>query len=292
MTAAVTGRGSGRRMIARTARLLLLAVVVALIAAGFVSGFLPARKWQPFLEPSSWAFFARGLLVTLYMGVMALVLSVLIGIPFGIARADLRGPLRVVVSTWIELVRATPVLAILIIVFLGLGRVGIDLDVTTATIVGLVIYNSAVLGEIVRAGILSIPRGEVEAARSLGLGYFRTMRHVVLPQALGRMMPAIVSQLITLIKDTSLAFIVGGAAELVSSGRSFFTFYGNLIETYIVIALLFFAINYPLSRLARRLETRRPADQRVAVAGEEDQLATVVSAPAPVLERPVSPAAR
>ncbi len=260
------------------ARILLSAAFVAVVVILFATGTLPARRWEPFLVPTTWTFFLGGMRETLYMGVTALVASVLIGLPLGILRADLRGPLRILVVLWVELVRATPILAIILIVFFGLARAGINLSGTTAAIVALAVYNSAVLGEIVRAGIGSIARGEVEASRSLGLSYPQTMRYVVLPQALSRMTPAIVSQLITLIKDTSLAFIVGGTVELVSTGRSFFVYYGNVMETYIVLALLFFSINYPLSRLSRRLEARRPAEQRLIVTGEEDQLATATAA--------------
>lgn len=246
------------------------------LAIGFTSGTLPAARWQPFLLPSTWTFLGQGLLVTLTIGGVSLVASLVIGIPLGIARAALRGPLGWLVRGLVELVRATPILAILIIVFLGLPRVGLRLEATHAAIVGLTLYNSAVLGEVVRAGILSIDRGEVDAARSLGLGFGSTMRFVILPQALARMAPAIVSQLITLTKDTSLLFILGGQ-ELVGYGRSLFNFYGNLLETFVVLAVIFFAICYPLSRIARRLEARQPATVRIVVTGEADQMATAIS---------------
>lgn len=247
-----------------------IAVVVGIIVLLFATGRLEARKWQPFLEPSTWRFLGEGLLVTLIVAGVALVLSTAFGIVLGVVRSGLRGPLRWVVSGAIELVRATPILAILLIVTIVMLRLRLSNEAIFAGIIGLTIYNSAVIGEIVRAGILSIPRGEVEAARSLGLSYLETMRSVVLPQALSRMTPALVSQLITLIKDTSLLFIIA-APELLSFGRSFYNFYGNLLETYIVIACIFFAINYPLSRFSRRLETRRPADERLHIIGEEDQ---------------------
>ena len=197
--------------------------------------------------------------------------SLAISVPLGMARVGAARRARWLVTAWIELVRATPILAILVIVFLGLPRLGLRLEALQAAVIGLIIYNSAVLAEIVRAGIASIPKGEVEAARSLGLGYVSTMRFVVLPQALARMTPAIVSQLITLIKDTSLAFILG-AQELVGYGRSFFNFYGNSMETYVVIAIIFFLICYPLSRFSRRLEAHQPVAERVVVTGEADQL--------------------
>lgn len=265
----------GRFKLGRTAlgRVVVVIVVAALIAAGAVSGALPARRWEPFFQTTTWTFLGEGLLVTLLVGGVALFASLAISVPLGMARTELRGPLGWLVTAWIELVRATPILAILVIVFLGVPRLGLRLEALQAATVGLIIYNSAVLAEIVRAGIASIPKGEVEASRSLGLGYVSTMRFVVLPQAVSRMTPAIVSQLITLIKDTSLAFILG-AQELVGYGRSFFNFYGNSMETYVVIAVIFFLICYPLSRLSRRLEARQPAAERVVVTGEADQLAT------------------
>ena len=253
-------------------RLVIVLVTIAIVAAGILSGALPARRWEPFFLASTWTFLGEGLIVTLVVGGIALVASLAISVPLGIARSALRGPLGWLVSAWIELVRATPILAILLIVFLGLPRVGVRLEALQAATLGLIIYNSAVLAEIVRAGIASIPKGEVEAARSLGLGYPSTMRFVVLPQAVARMTPAIVSQLITLIKDTSLAFILG-AQELVGYGRSLFNFYGNSMETYVVIGVMFFLILYPLSRLSRRLEARQPSAERVVVTGEVDQLA-------------------
>ena len=257
-------------------RLALVAGAVVLVVVGFATGTLPAKRWEPFLLVSTWTFLGQGLLVTLTIGGISLMASLAIGIPLGMARSALRGPVGWVVRAWIELVRATPILAILIIVFLGLPRLGVDLEAIQAAIVGLTLYNSAVLAEVVRAGIKSISRGEVDAARSLGLGFGLTMRLIILPQALARMAPAIVSQLITLIKDTSLLFILGGQ-ELVGYGRSFFNFYGNLLETFIVLAAIYFALCYPLSRVARRLGARQPASERIVVTGEADQIATVTS---------------
>ena len=272
MTAASVAIPARRRGPSRRAGALVVAgVAVALVVVGFATGILSARRWEPFLQPSTWTFLGQGLLVTLTIGGASLVGSLAIGVPLGMARAALRGPIAWVLRLWVEFVRATPILAILIIIFLGLPRLGIRLPALEAGIVGLTIYNSAVLGEIVRAGIASIPRGEVEASRSLGFSYAQTMRLIVLPQALSRMAPAIVSQLITLIKDTSLLFVLG-AQELVGYGRSFFTFYSNLLETYIVLACIYFAICYALSRVARRLELRQPTAERIVVTGEADQL--------------------
>lgn len=272
----MTALAVGGRNLPSRGTVIAVALVAGLIVLGFVSGRIDGRNWEPFLLPTTWRFLGEGLLVTLTVAGTSLVVSLLVGILLGIARSELRGPLGWLVSGVIELVRATPILAILLIVALALLRSNLSRDAAVAGIVGLSIYNSAVIAEIVRAGIRSLPRGEVEASRSLGLSYLQTMRAVVLPQALARMTPALVSQLITLIKDTTLLLIIA-APELLSFGRSLFNFYGNLLETYIVIACIFFAINYPLSRFSRRLEARRPADERLHITGEEDQaLAAVV----------------
>jgi putative glutamine transport system permease protein len=272
MTAATVTRPGRRLRIPWPVRLVVaLAGLAAVVALLVTVGFLPSRNWSRFLDPSSWRFLAQGLGVTALIGGVALVASLIISVPLALGRLGLPPPLRIPLVLWIDGIRATPVLAILFIVFFGLPRLGVDLTGIQAATIGLTIYTSAVLSEIVRAGVLSIPRGEVEAARSLGLTYGQTMRRIVLPQALSRMAPAIVSQLITLVKDTSLASILA-VQELVGSGRVLFNFYGNPIETLFVVACIYFAICYSLSQISRRLEAGRAPAERVAVAGEEDQI--------------------
>jgi ABC-type amino acid transport system permease subunit len=154
-----------------------------------------------------------------------------------------------------------------------------------AGIMGLVLYNSAVLAEIMRAGILSLDRGQREAASALGLSYRDQMRHVILPQGLRRMVPATVSQLITLNKDTTLVSIIA-IQEVVRSGRILSQTAGNpfvgggdvtapILQVMLFIGLLFVLVNYALSRLSRRLEVRESqrtaAVRRVTVTGVEDQ---------------------
>ena len=256
------------------------------------------RYWRAFLDPEIWVFLLTGLQTTLTIAVVAIVLSLIFGTLLALARLSAFRALRWPAGLFVETIRALPVLFIIFFTFFG-GARGIDLfglrvtwaDPVVAAILALTIYTSAVNAEIVRAGILSIERGQVEAARSLGLSYLQTMRHVVLPQALRRMVPPQVSQLITLIKDTSLAYILG-AQELVGYGRSFFTFYSNLLETYIVLACIYFAICYSLSRVSRRLELRQPAAQRIVVTGEADQLIAAVDvAPTPPRVPTPSPSA-
>jgi glutamate transport system permease protein len=229
---------------------------------------LPERRWGPFTDIRVWQFLAEGLWITVQIGAVALVLSLLLAVPLAVGRLALPRPLRWIVAGWIELIRATPVLALILGLTLYMPRE--LLEPKWSATLALTLYTSAVLAEILRAGILSIPRGEVDAARSLGLSYPKTMRLVVLPQAFARMMPALVSQMITLIKDTSLASIAA-VSELAGTARSTHSFFGNPAETYFVVACMYFVINYTLSRVARRLEHHQPKQQAVAIARVVDE---------------------
>ena len=261
----MTTRSRARRAASALGGYLGLAALIVIVVVLVATGVLSQRRWEPFSDVRVWRFILEGLLVTFQIGAVALVASLILAVPLALARLALPPPFRWIVVTWIELVRATPVLALILFLTLFMPRDLVS-PVWSATI-ALTIYTSAVLAEILRAGILAIPRGEVDAARSLGLTYAQTMRLVVLPQAFSRMMPALVSQLITLVKDTSLASIAA-VSELAGYARSIHSFYGNPAETYFVIACIYFAINYTLSRIGRRLELRRAKEPPVALPAE------------------------
>jgi glutamate transport system permease protein len=261
----MTSMARTRRAAAGLSGYLGLAALIVIIVVLVATGVLSQRRWEPFGDVRVWRFVLEGLLVTLQIGAVALVASLILAVPLALARLALPRPFRWIAVSWIELVRATPVLALILIITLFMPRELLS-PVWGATI-ALTIYTSAVLAEILRAGILAIPRGEVDAARSLGLTYGQTMRLVVLPQAFSRMMPALVSQLITLVKDTSLASIAA-VSELAGYARSIHSFYGNPAETYFVIACIYFVINYTLSRIGRRLELRRAKEPPVSLPPE------------------------
>jgi ABC-type amino acid transport system permease subunit len=163
-------------------------------------------------------------------------------------------------------------------------------ELVLGALLGLVLYNSAVLCEIMRSGILSLDRGQREAAASLGLSYVQQMRFVVLPQGLRRMVPATVSQLITLNKDTTLVSIIaiqeviGRAGNLTSSAGFFGAVSAPVLQVYLVVGLLFVGVNLALSRLSRRLEIRereRTGTKLDRVSGLEDQVAAESDLAAP-----------
>jgi ABC-type amino acid transport system permease subunit len=145
------------------------------------------------------------------------------------------------------------VLFFIFFTFFAVARARLGLSPLWAATLALTIYTSAINAEIMRAGIASLDRGQVEAARSLGLTYGQTMRFVVLPQALRRMVPPQVSQIITLVKDTSLASVIG-VIELTRRGQIIYQTELNPLQSLFVVSLIYFAINYSLSRLSRRWE--------------------------------------
>jgi His/Glu/Gln/Arg/opine family amino acid ABC transporter permease subunit len=173
---------------------------------------------------------------------------------------------------YIETIRALPVL--LLIVYFGIKGsalfrpiFGQDFELSRywAGVIGLSLYTSAVLAEIIRAGIVGLPRGQTEASRALGLTYVQSMRHVILPQALRLMVPAMMGQLTTIIKDTSLVGTIG-VFELVRQGRVIYTQYFNPIEVFLFVAVVYFVICFVLSQLSRRLELGQAASREAKAA--------------------------
>lgn len=200
-------------------------------------------------------FLLKGLFMTLKLALVALIGSSIFGILLGITRHTRLPVISWIATAYIEFIRSIPLLLFIVFVHYGLlpGLLKIQPTFFLSAAVAMIIFTSAYIAEIVRGGLKSIERGHIEAARSLGLNYPQMMFYVVLPLALSRMTPALVSQFIALIKDTSLASFIGlieltRAGEIVY-GRTFHEF-----EILIFIALLYFIICYSLSLLSKKLE--------------------------------------
>jgi putative glutamine transport system permease protein len=215
-------------------------------------------RWQIFQEIAIWEFLAEGLWVTLRVAFFSIIFSTIFGVILALGRLSNQKAFSLPATLYIEIIRATPSFLIIFYAFIGLPKVGVKLDSFWAAITGLTIYTSAILAEIVRAGILSVEKGQLEAAYSLGLSPFQTIRYIILVQAFKRMLPVIVSQFITLIKDTSLAYAIA-LQELTSQGRTIYQKYGNVLETMFVIAGIYFVVCYLLSIASQRLEIKKPS---------------------------------
>jgi len=179
---------------------------------------------------------------------------------------------RLPAVVFVEFFRGLPLYVLILFCGFGLIDVGLEISKFQALVLGLTLYNSAILGEVFRAGILSLDRGQTEAAFAVGLGYWEAMLLVVVPQAFRRMIPAIVSQLVTLLKDTSLGFVIL-VEELLRRSQLAGQFFSNPLQAYAIAALMYVIVNYSLSRLARRLEIRqrrRYSAGAIQVTGVED----------------------
>jgi His/Glu/Gln/Arg/opine family amino acid ABC transporter permease subunit len=248
---------------------------------------LQGAGFEPFTTWPIWRFLLEGLWLSIQIAFYAIILSIVVGITMAVGRLAPVRPVRLLAGAYVEVFRATPLLLLLFFVFFGAGRVELDflnsipllartvddvgqLEAVPSAVIALALYNSAVLAEIVRAGILSISKGILEASRALGLNYLQSMRYVALPMALRRMSPGLVSQLITLFKDSSLASILG-ISELLRHGRIIYEqpLYANAVETLTVVALLYFIPCYGLSLLAQRLERSPEARERMAIVNAE-----------------------
>lgn len=250
-------RGRRRALVGSVVSTALILAGLAFLLYRFQQfGVLDADQWQPFTARVNLGFLFEGLLNTIKAAVTAAVLSIAAGFLLALGRLARTAPVRWACRLYVELFRSVPLLIMIFAAFFGLPELGVDVSRYTALVVALMIYNSAVLAEIFRAGILSLDKGQTEAAQAIGLRYWQQMRIVILPQAVRRMIPAIVAQLATITKDTALGFVIG-YEEFLRRGQNFAEFANNLLPSYIFVAIVYFVLIYVLSRLARRLEVQQ-----------------------------------
>jgi polar amino acid transport system permease protein len=204
----------------------------------------------------NWWFLVQGFNATLIVTAAALAIGVVLGLPLGMARLSTRRWLSAPTVAYIEVFRNTPALVQLIWIYYCLPiLVGINMTAIVSCSVALGLNAAAYIAEIFRAGIQSIDRGQVDAARSLGMSYFQAMRKVVLPQAFRRMIPAFVNETVSLIKYSSLVSVLG-VADLTYQAQALSTTTYRPIEVFTFVAILYFLLCTLLSFLARRLELR------------------------------------
>ena len=258
--------------------------------------FAPDR-WEWLFSGNGLKFLLEGFAVNLEIALIAMILSLIFGLLLALGRIAKNKPLSVVSGLWVDVWRNLPLIFIILYLALGIPNSwknawednapgflpeAFQSGQIVAAILGLTLYNSAVIAEIMRAGIQSLERGQGEAAAALGLQYWKSMRLIILPQGLRRMVPATVSQLITLNKDTTLVSIIA-IQEVMRHGKIL----GNclpftcgvevpLLQVMLVVGTMFVIVNFTLSRLSRRLEIKqrqRTGIEVGAVTGLEDQVA-------------------
>lgn len=201
-------------------------------------------------------FLLQGLWVTLYVSLISIFFSFILGLILGLVRYVKIKYLSAVVGFVIDLVRNLPLLLIIFFTYFGLPRIGIVTNPTMAAIVALIVFEGAMLAEIVRSGIQAVDPGQMEGARSNGMTYLQAMVHVVLPQALHHMIPALLSQFVSLVKDTSLATIIVLPELLFHAQIIYSQNTSYLIPMYLIIAVMYFIVCFCLSQIAKHLQRR------------------------------------
>jgi len=249
-----------------SAAILALAFVVAKRLAD--QGQFSMELWGPLIDPGDenfaavWRLIGLGLRVTLIAAALAITFSLVIGTLVGVARMMLGKAARIPLVGAIELFRGLPVVITILYVYQVLPELGVNVaplpgdDGLWYVVIGLTLYNSVIIAEIVRAGVASLSRGQGEAARAIGMTDRQTMRLVLLPQAFRTMLPALISQLVVVLKDTSLGAILALYLDLLRRGNLIASNLDNPIQTLFVIGLIFILINYALSRLTVFAENR------------------------------------
>ncbi len=260
---------------------LALVVLVVLVTLRLAAqGQLTEEKWGPVINPANpyfvalWTNLGMALLRNLEAAVLAMAFSLLLGIVLAVTRISLPRWARWSVVAPMEFFRGLPV--VLTIFFAGrmLPELGVNLPLLWYLVIGLTVYNSVIIAEIVRAGIASLPRGQTEAAAAIGLTRGQALRVILLPQAFRVMLPALISQLVVIFKDTSLGFVILyiDAVRFVAIAIQEL---GNPLQLYLAIGAIFILINYLLSRLAVF------AERRLTHRGRPDAAVVKAAAPAP-----------
>jgi glutamate transport system permease protein len=265
----------------------IVATVVILVALGVVvkrladQGQFDAELYRPLVDPGheffqdDWRTIGGGLLNTLRAAALAIGFSVVLGTILGVARMMMGRLSRIPLVGLMEVLRGLPVVISIFFAWRVLPEVGVDLSGMPGggglwyLVIGLTAYNMVIIAEILRAGVASLPSGQREAAWAIGLTPGATMRMILLPQAVRTMLPALISQIVVILKDTSLAAVLGLYEELLRRGNLLGQYFDNPIQLLTLVAVIFILLNYLLSRLARWLEARLSHTHRTATTPDE-----------------------
>jgi glutamate transport system permease protein len=224
-------------------------------------GQFSADLWGPIINPANddfallWTFLLGGLAANLLAAAVAIVLSLGLGTLLAVSRVSATQTYRWAIVGFIELFRGVPVVLSIFFAARALPELGVSLPVFWYIIIGLTLYNSVVIAEVLRTGINALPKGQSEAAVALGLSRAKTLQKVILPQAFRLMLPVLIGQLVVIVKDTSLCFIIS-FEELLRRSQIAIQSLHNPLQMYFVVAVIFIVLNTLISILATRVEKR------------------------------------
>jgi polar amino acid transport system permease protein len=198
--------------------------------------------------------FMEGIFLTLQISLSALLIAIPIGVIFGLLRVSKNRILSFIISMYVEIIRGVPLIVLLIWIYFVIGQF-FKFSPYWSAVMGLAIFSSAFLAETVRAGIQSVHRGQMEAARSSGMTYIQAMRYVILPQAIRAVLPPIASEFIMIIKNSSLVSTIA-VVELTLIGKNLVATTFRSLEVWTFVALLYFFMTFTLSRIIKYFEKK------------------------------------
>ena len=252
---------SRHRVYSVVASVLLLGLVGLVIWRLYVAGQLAYDLWEPFVTPAYIkVLLVDGLLKTLQMAFSSILLAVVLGLLLGVGKLSGHSWVRRPAWVVVEFFRAVPVLLLMIFVFLTFG-IGGGIGSYWSVVIALTLYNGAVLAEVFRAGIEAVPAGQAEAAYALGLRKSQVMTSILLPQAVKIMLPAIISQCVVALKDTSLGYYIL-APGLTAVAKQIFTEFSNQVQTAIVVSAIYIAVNLVLTWIATWVQRRLVGEKK------------------------------
>ncbi|WP_029277043.1 amino acid ABC transporter permease [Carnobacterium jeotgali] len=219
-------------------------------------------RWEDLFQ--NFDHFGSGFLRTLQVAILALALSLVIGVIIGILSTAQNVILRSIARVYVEIFQNIPLVIQIFFMYNGLAMAGLVLSEFMIGVIGVGLYHGAYIGEVVRAGILSIPKGQQEAAYSQGFNYTQTMRYVILPQMVKSILPPLTNQAVNLIKNTSVLAIIAGA-DLMYAADSYASSSLNYGTSYVVAGLLYFILCFPLATFSRKYEEKLKKNDAMVV---------------------------
>lgn len=249
--------GPNARKFSRLVSLATWVVFAVLLAAAFYSlfkkGYFEPVLWLTLIDGEFFTLLFHGLISTFKAALTAMFFALSGGALIAFLMMSQSKLLRSCIRLWIEFFRGLPLLLLIFFIFLGGPALGVDISTFWSLVIGLSLFNSVVIAEIFRAGISSLPKGQAEAAYAIGLSRNETFRVILLPQAIRRMAPSLIAQLVVLMKETSFGFIIG-YTEFLRDARTAVEFLGSnySLSVYTLVAIVYFIINWLLSLAAKQ----------------------------------------
>jgi glutamate transport system permease protein len=240
------------RAVSVTIAATLLVLGAGIVYRFHVAGQFDARLWEFFAWNTTWAFLGKGLIGTVASAAAAAVIALVLGLVLLVGRLSRLRLVRWPAVAVIEFLRGVPTLLLIYVCFLVLPSAGVKLSAYWMLTLPVGLSTAAMVAEVYRAGVLAVPRGQTDAARALGLTEARVFAHVVFPQALRYIVPALVAQLVIVVKDTTFGYVVT-YGELMQNARVLIANYRSLVPVYLAVAVLYCLVNYAISSASRRL---------------------------------------